>query len=198
MNFMKVKVIISWSISHFIHDIRVFLDFINFYHHFIDNFSHIIISLINFLKKNKKFHWDKSIQKSFEKLKTFFIIIFILQYFDSSLEIILEINISNYIMKKIMFQWDLNDILYFIIFFNRKFNDIKLNYEIYNKKILIIIKIMNYYHYYFKEFDYKIIIYINHCNLFWFIKMKIYNYHQIYWIEKFSWFNFIIIFQLEK
>ena len=76
----------------------------------------------------------------------------------------LKTNISNYIIEKIMFQRNSNDILYFIIFFNRKFNNIKFNYEIYNKEILIIIEIINHYHYYFKELNYKIIIYINHHN----------------------------------
>ena len=140
MNFMKIVIIISWSISRFIHDIRMFLNLANFYYHFINNFSHIIISLINFLKKNKKFHWNKSIQKSFEKLKTSFTITFILQHFDFSLEIMLKTNASDHVMKEIISQWNSDDMLHLIIFFNRKFNDVKFNYEIYNKKILVIIK----------------------------------------------------------
>ena len=177
MNFMKIEFIIFWSISHFIHDIQVFLDFISFYYHFIDNFNHIITFLINFLKKNKKFHWNKSIQKSFEKLKTSSTIILILQHFDSSLEIMLETDISNRVMEKIIFQRDSDDMLHLIIFFNRKFNDIELNYEIFDKKMLVIVEIMNRYRYYFEDLDHKTTIYTNHRNFLWFTEMKIYNHH---------------------
>ena len=63
-----------------------------------------------------------------------------------------------------MFQRDSDDMLYFIIFFNRKFNDIEFNYEIYDKEMLVIVEIMNHYRYYFEDLDHKIIIYMNHCN----------------------------------
>ena len=175
MNFAKVEVIISWSTPRFIHDIWVFLDLANFYHHFIDNFSRLIMPLTNLLKKNKKFHWNKSTQKSFEKLKTSFTIILILQHFDFSLEIMLKTDASNRVMRKVMFQRDLDDLLHLIIFFNRKFNDIEFNYEIYDKEMLVIAEIMNHYRYYFEDLDHKIIVYTNHRNLLWFTEMKVYN-----------------------
>ena len=48
-------------------------------------------------------------------------------------------NISNYIDEDIVSQYDNDEILYSYIFFNRKFMIIEFNYEIYNKKIFIII-----------------------------------------------------------
>jgi len=63
----------------------------------------------------------------------------LLYHFNLSYSIILEINISNYIDRDIISQYDNKRILYSYIFFNWKFMIIKFNYEIYNKKIFIII-----------------------------------------------------------
>ena len=61
----------------------------------------------------------------------------------SSHDIILEIDASDHVFEIMILQRDDDEILYFIIFYNQKFNIIKLNYEIYDKKIFIIIEIMN-------------------------------------------------------
>ena len=76
----------------------------------------------------------------------------------------LKTDISNHIMRETMFQRDSNGILHLITFFNRKFNDIELNYEIYDKEMLVIVEIINRYHYYFENLDHKIIIYMNYRN----------------------------------
>ena len=68
----KVEAITSWPAPCSVHDIRVFLGLASFYRRFIDSFSRIVTPLTNLLKKGKKFHWDKTAQKAFEKLKTSF------------------------------------------------------------------------------------------------------------------------------
>ena len=77
----------------------------------------------------------------------------------------LKTNASNRAMKEAISQRDPDDMLHLIVFFSRKFNDIEFNYEIYDKKMLIIIEIMNRYRYYFEGLDYKTTIYTNHRNL---------------------------------
>ena len=67
------------------------------------------------------------------------IIILILKYFDFIKPIIFKINFLNYINNNILFQPNNNNFLYFIIFYNKNYNFIKCNYNIYNKKFLIII-----------------------------------------------------------
>ncbi len=51
----------------------------------------------------------------------------------------------------------------------------KLNYEIYNKKLLVIITAFNKWRVYLKEFKYSIKVYINHKNLLYFITIKMLN-----------------------
>jgi hypothetical protein len=56
---------------------------------------------------------------------------------------ILEIDSSDHAFEAIISQYNDDEILYFIVFYSRKFNAVELNYEIYDKKMLIIIKIMD-------------------------------------------------------
>ena len=67
-------------------------------------------------------------------------IVSILAYFDSDFECVLEADSSDHTQKDMLSQYDKNDVLCLIIFFLRKLNAAELNYEIYNKKLLMIIK----------------------------------------------------------
>ena len=83
-----------------------------------------------------------------------------------------------------------------IFFFSKMFSE-KCNYEIYNKKLLIIIKIFK--KWCFKIYDIadSVIILINYKNLKYFIIICKLNHHQAHWNEFLSEFNFNIIYQSE-
>ena len=66
-------------------------------------------------------------------------IVLILVYFDSDLECLLETDSSDHTQKDVLSQYDKNDVLHSIVFFSQKLNAAKLNYEIYDKKLLMII-----------------------------------------------------------
>ena len=53
---------------------------------------------------------------------------------------IIKANLSNYITKGILSQYNKDGILYFIIYFSKRLNPAKYNYEIYNKELLAIIR----------------------------------------------------------
>ena len=65
--------------------------------------------------------------------------VLILAYFDSDLECLLEVNSSDHAQKDVLSQYNKNDMLYLIVFFSQKLNAAESNYEIYNKKLLVII-----------------------------------------------------------
>ena len=64
-----------------------------------------------------------------------------LQNFNSEKSVIFKTNISNYIIADILSQLNKKENLHSIIFFFSKMFLKKYNYEIYNKNLLIIIKI---------------------------------------------------------
>jgi len=52
---------------------------------------------------------------------------------------VIEIDALNYVFKNIFFQYDENEILHSITYFSKKHNSVKCNYEIYDKKLMIIV-----------------------------------------------------------
>ncbi len=59
-----------------------------------------------------------------------------------------------------------------ISFFLKKFLEIELNYEIYNKELLAIVRAIKENRYYLKEVKYQIIVYNNYQNLIYFTITK--------------------------
>ena len=53
---------------------------------------------------------------------------------------IIKANLSNYIIKDILSQYNKDGVLYFIVYFLKWLNPAKYNYKIYNKELLAIIR----------------------------------------------------------
>ena len=77
---------------------------------------------------------------------------------------ILKTDVSDYAMGGILGQ-KVNKKLYPVTFYSRKFTDAEFNYEIYDKKLLIIIAILKKWKVYFKKSKYLVIIYNDYKNL---------------------------------
>jgi hypothetical protein len=73
-------------------------------------------------------------------LKTIFIIVLTLYYFDPLKEIFIKINTLDYISSGIFSQKDKHSVLYLVVFIFKKYNPAEYNYEIYNKELLAIIR----------------------------------------------------------
>ena len=73
MNLKKVRVIIKWSVSKLVKETQLFLEFINFYWKFIQNYSKVAAALTDIIKKEQRFFWNNEAQKAFEKLKQLFV-----------------------------------------------------------------------------------------------------------------------------
>ena len=64
----KIKAVKEWKTLTKVKNVESFLDFINFYQQFIQNFSHMAKPL-NELKGKKNWKWEEEHQKVFEELK---------------------------------------------------------------------------------------------------------------------------------
>ena len=62
-------------------------------------------------------------------------------HYNSDYKLIVKTDTFDYVSEKILFQYDDVEILCFIAYFFKKYNSVKCNYEIYNKKLMIIIHI---------------------------------------------------------
>ena len=115
MNSEKVKAIQNWKISWNIKNMQAFLEFVNFYCWFIINFSQWTHSLTEcskskvFLIRTEKqkirynlFTWTADCQKTFDDLKAVFLSASVLAHFDSNKKIWIEINVSDFVIAKIL------------------------------------------------------------------------------------------------
>ena len=165
--------------------------------------SHTIslIKLTRIIDTSTIFSWnsDDFEKNAFQILKLTFIIVFILIHFDFDKKTWIEIDVSNYVVIAILSQKKKNDQLHFVAFMSKKMSLAKCNYEIYDKKLLIIIKT-------FEEWKSKCVdtsmknsirILINHKNFEHFITIKQLNRRQARWVEFLSKFNFQIIYRFD-
>ena len=65
----------------------------------------------------------------------------IFHHYNSDHKIVIKTDVSDYIFEGILSQYNKNEVLQLIIYFLKKYNSVKCNYKIYNKKFIIIIHI---------------------------------------------------------
>ena len=71
MDPVKVARVCNWPVPHNVTEFRSFLGFINFYHHFVEDFPHIARPLNQLTKQDTPWSWkpDGPEQTAFDKLK---------------------------------------------------------------------------------------------------------------------------------
>jgi hypothetical protein len=134
-----VQAILDWESLKSAKDVQVFLGFANFYRRFIRNFSGIAKPISETLKGNlKEFVWSQACQIAFDFLKACFIFASVLKHFKLSLLIFLETDAFDFAFDGALSQFH-EGRMYLVAFLSRKLSDIERNYEIYDKKMLVIV-----------------------------------------------------------
>ena len=175
MDPIKTKVIKEWPISKSMKDIQLFLGFINFYRKFIYWHLEVVILLSNLIKKERKFEQILEKEEAFLILKDMFIKGLILTMFNIKKKIIIEIDVNKIALGAILNLLNKRNQLYPVTFYTRKFTILKLNYDIYDKELLVIVDSFKVQKVYLKGFKYKMKIYIDYKNLKSFISTKVLN-----------------------
>ena len=198
MNFEKIKVILKWETLNCVKDVQSFLDFDNFYHRFIRVFNKLVESLTEFIKKNLSFKWIKKCEKVFQTLKAVFAKESILRHYDLENECQVECNVFDRMIDDVLSQKNKNDTWRFVIYFFNKMILAECNYEIYDKKLLIIVRVFEKWRFELEDFKFFIEVILDHKNLKYFMFFKLFNRCQVRWFEFLSRFNFRIIYRLDK
>jgi hypothetical protein len=98
----------------------------------------------------------------------------LLRYYNYILFCILKTDTSDKVVATILLQ-KYNDYWFSIAFFSKTIVTTELNYEVYNKEILAIVKSLGYWHVELTSTLYQIRIYIDHKTLEYFITIKALN-----------------------
>ncbi len=172
--------------------------FVNFYKRFIKNFFKDAKSFVKFIKKDHLFSWSKNCQKTFDELKKQVIEAFVLSYFSSELKIFLKSDTSDYVSVEVLFQKENDDFIKSITYFSKTLFFAECNYEIYDKKLLTIIRCFEQWRAELQSIETFINVLIDHKSLKYFMTIKKLNKRQARWIEFLIEFDFKIAYQSEK
>ena len=219
----KIDVIQKWSTSRNVSKILKFLELCNFYRRFIKNFNKLTLLLTFMLKKSTEFHKKESKKKRnrnrsrnrsrerlsnefltfeifeiFKRLRKAFMKAFILQHFDSTKFIRVKIDVSNKTIERILCQSDDKDHWHSIIYFSKKMIFAKCNYEIHDKKFLIIIFAFKQWRHYLKKAREQVLVLTNHRNLSRFMITTKLSFRQVRWAQELSRYNFVIDYRLDN
>ncbi len=102
MNFIKVKAIVNWATSTNLKEIQDFVDFVNFYRCFIKNFSKLVKSFTQLIRKDTSFVWNEVCIEVFDNLKKQISSTLVLRHFNVKRQAILKIDAFNYVKDDIL------------------------------------------------------------------------------------------------
>jgi hypothetical protein len=134
----KVKAIKEWKAPVNVKGVRSFLGFANFYQRFIKDYSGLT-ALLTRLTGDVFFHWGKTEQQAFNKLKEIFNTEPVLAQRDPDQETILETDSSGYVVAGVLSQYDDQGLLRPVAYYSKKMTSTQSNYEIHNKELLAVI-----------------------------------------------------------
>ena len=218
----KIDAIQKWSISKNVFEILSFLKLCNFYRRFIKSFNKLTLFLISMLKELADFHKKKikrkriinksqnrnkqrmsndflilEIYEAFKLLRQIFMKIFIFQHFDSLKSIRVKIDVSNKIIEEILCQSNDENHWHFVIYFSRKMISIECNYEVHDKKFLIIIFVFKQWRHYLEKAREKVLVLTNHRNLNRFMTTTKLSSRQVRWASKLFRYDFVIDYRFD-
>ncbi len=198
MNSRKIQAVVDWFTLNNLTQMQFFIDFCNFYQHFIKRFLKIVRSMIQLIQKKIIFEWNEVCQTAFDHMKRRMTETSILRHFDQIRDFILEINSFNYVNDEVLSQYDDEDVLHSIAFYSKNMSSAECNYEIYDKKLLIIIWAFEHWQLKLKLIDISIKMFIDHQALISLMKDKELSRRQMRWVQKLADFNFKIMYRSDK
>ncbi len=198
MNLRKMQAVVDWSTLNNLTQMQFFIDFCNFYRRFIKNFSKIVRSMIQLIQKKIIFEWNETCQTAFDHMKRCMTETSKLHHFDQTCETILKTDSFNYVNDEVLCQYDDEEVLHSIAFYSKNMSSAECNYEIYDKKLLIIIRAFEHWWLKLKLTDISIKMFIDHQALISLMKDKKLSRWQMRWIQKLADFNFKIMYRSDK
>jgi len=149
-------------------------------------------------RKDTSFVWNKVCIQAFRNLKKQISFASVLRHFDLKRQTILKIDALNYVKEEILSQYDDESVLHSMIFYSKSMILAEINYHIYDKKLLIIIRCFEHWWLELKCTELLIQIFIDHQALKIFMKNKQLSQRQVNYLNILSKFNFQIIFKSGK
>jgi len=123
-------------------------------------------------RKDIKWNWRERQQKVFEKLKEGFMMEPVLITPDLDKEIKVEANVPNFVTGEVLSMKCENKKWRLVAYISKLLNKVKRNYEIHDKKMLVIIKCLEAWRHFLEGAKSQFEIWMEHKNLEYFMKAQ--------------------------
>jgi len=141
MDLVKVTRVREWPVPENRTDVQAFVDFVNFYRRFIQDFSTIARPLFDLTRSDQAWNWGTKEQEAFERLKMAVTTAPILAS-PQDLELFcIEADSSDFTSGAVLSQkLPREDKWHPVAFYSKSLSPVERNYEIHDKKMLAIIR----------------------------------------------------------
>src|SRR5882724_1402271 len=142
MDLVKVAGIQDWPTPKNVTEFQSFVGFVNFYRHFIQDFSHVTKPLYRLTKKGEVWRWAEEEQRSFKELKWFIMSTPILVQPNQEAPFRLETNPLEYATGAVLSQLSEDGKWHPMGFTSKGLNSAERNYVIHYKELLLVIRVL--------------------------------------------------------
>uniref|UniRef100_A0A8H7MY12 Reverse transcriptase domain-containing protein n=1 Tax=Bionectria ochroleuca TaxID=29856 RepID=A0A8H7MY12_BIOOC len=164
----KIAAVKDWETPKTVKEVQAFLGFANYYRRFIKDYGKIAAPLHDITKKGIEFQWDDKQQEAFNKIKNRILSEPVLRMFDPTREVELETDASDYAIGVQLGQRDDKGVLHPVAFFSKKLHGAELNYPIYDKEFMAIMRAFEEFEHYCLGTIHKVKVYTDHKNIQYF------------------------------
>ena len=175
----KIKIIQDWLEPKKVKDIQSFLGFTNFYCQFIFNYLDIVIPLTCLTQKDIPWKFDSSCVDAFNSLKKAFTSAPILTHWIPDAQLIVETDTSDYTLTAILSIVNKDNEVHPVAFHSHTFTMAELNYNTYDKELLVIFEAFKIWWHYLEDLAYPIDIVTDYKNLEHFSTTKVLTWKQV-------------------
>ena len=149
------------------------MGFANLYHHFISDYSKIVVSLTCLTCKGTHWTFTDEAQKSFNALKAAFTSALVLTNWEPDKPLIIEMDTSNYALGVILSIISDSGKIHPIVFHSYTFTSPEQNYDTHDKGLIAIFDAFRVWRHYLEGFSMPIDMVTDHKNLGYFSITKI-------------------------
>ena len=165
MDPIKVQGIRDWPTPTSVKEVRAFLRFTNYYHHFVPKYSFTAKPLNNLLKKDAPWDWTNECENAVKTLKQRLSEEPVLIQPDLDKQFEIEVDASRYANGAVLYQKDAQGLRHLVAYYSQTFSPAERNYDIHDQEFLAIMRALAHWRPYIAGSPHDIIIYTDHANL---------------------------------
>jgi len=194
MDPVKVAGVREWPVPENQTDVQAFIDFVNFYCRFIQDFSIIARPLFDLTHSDQAWNWGTKEQEAFEHLKMAVTTAPTLASSQDSEPFCIEANSSDFASGAVLSQQLPGEEKWHpVAFYSKSLSPVERNYEIHDKEMLAIIRALEEWRHFLKGARHPVEIWMDHKNLEYFMTAKKLNHRQAWWSLYLARFDFKLV-----